>query len=224
MATFPAISFIIRQAPDQETKTQVKIYLCGQKHFGAEAFKALRDAGHEIAGVSAPAEDSRGGVDRLRAQADANAIPWMKSGALSAAMMPPGIDLIVAAHSHDFINESTRCATKYGAIGYHPSLLPLHRGKDAIVWTISMGDKVAGGSVYWLNDVMDGGPIAAQEHVFVLPGDTPEELWRRDLAPLGLRLLVSACNDIAAGRLVKRVQNESIATVEPSIKKTQQAA
>ena len=191
---------------------QMNIYLCGQKYFGAEVFKALREAGHNIVGVSAPAED------RLRAQAESCGVPWMKSGLLSEATIPPGVDLIVAAHSHDFITEPTRLRTKYGAIGYHPSLLPLHRGKDALRWTILKEDKVAGGSVYWLSEIMDGGPIAAQEHVFVLPGDTAEELWRRDLAPLGIRLLCAVCNDIANGRIIKRVQNESIATSEPTIK------
>lgn len=198
----------------------MNIYLCGQKYFAAEVFRALREAGHQIVGVSSPPEDSRGGHDRLRAQAILFGIPWMQSGMLNKSTMAANVDLIVTAHSHDFITEATRRCAKYGAIGYHPSLLPLHRGKDALYWTIKMGDKVTGGSIYWLSNSMDGGEIAAQEHVFVLPGDTPEELWRRDLAPLGVRLLVAVCADIANGRIVKRVQNESIATKEPSINKT----
>lgn len=196
----------------------MNIYICGQKHFGAEVFSLLSNAGHTIVGVSAPALNSDGNADRLRAAAEAKGVPWMKSGLLNENTIPEGIDLIVAAHSHDFIREPTRAKTTYGAIGYHPSLLPLHRGKDAVIWTIRMGDKIAGGSVYWLNESMDGGPIAAQEHVFVLPGDTPESLWKRDLAPLGIRLLGNVCADVANGKIVKQEQNESIATVEPSIK------
>lgn len=197
----------------------VNIYICGQKHFGAEAFTALLHAGHRIVGVSSPAANKEGNTDRLKAVAEANNVPWMKSGLLNENTIPDNVDLIVTAHSHDFVRAPTRAKTTYGAIGYHPSLLPLHRGKDAIIWTIQMGDKVTGGTVYWLDEVMDGGPVAAQEHVFVLPGDTPESLWKRDLAPLGIRLLTEVCNDIANGKVVKIVQNESIATVEPSIKK-----
>jgi len=200
-------------------KNPVNIYICGQKHFGAEAFTALLDAGHHIVGVSSPATNSEGGTDRLKAAAEAANVPWMKSGLLNENTLPANVDLIVTAHSHDFVRAPTRAKTTYGAIGYHPSLLPLHRGKDAIIWTIRMGDKVTGGTVYWLDEVMDGGPIAAQEHVFVLPGDTPETLWKRDLAPLGIRLLTQVCDDIAHGKIVKIVQNESIATTEPSIKK-----
>ncbi|WP_293780745.1 formyltransferase family protein [uncultured Oxalicibacterium sp.] len=198
----------------------MNIYICGQKHFAAEVFTALKDAGHTIVGVSSPEFGSDGSSpDRLKALAEAAGVKWMKSGVLNENTIPDGVDLIVTAHSHDFVREPTRNKTTYGAIGYHPSLLPLHRGKDAIIWTIEKGDKVTGGSVYWLNEVMDGGPIAAQEHVFVLPGDTPDILWKRDLQPLGIKLLVQACNDISQGNIIKKIQNEDIATVEPSMKK-----
>lgn len=197
----------------------MNIYICGQKHFGAEVFTFLSNAGHTIVGVSSPALSGDGGDDRLKAVAEAAGVKWMKSGLLNENTIPANVDLIVTAHSHDFVRLPTRNKTTHGAIGYHPSLLPIHRGKDAIIWTIQMGDKVTGGSVYWLDEVMDGGPIAAQEHVFVLPGDTPELLWKRDLAPLGIRLLDEVCNDIAQGKIIKKVQDESIATSEPSIKK-----
>ena len=79
-----------------------------------------------------------------------------------------------------------------------------------------MGDPVAGGSVYWLTDSVDAGPIAAQEHVFVAPGDTPERLWRDKLAPLGVKLTLKALEDLAAGWIVARRQDEACATWEPS--------
>ena len=198
----------------------MNIYICGQKHFGAEAFSALLAAGHQIVGVSSPEFGGDGASpDRLKAVAEAAGVKWMKSGLLNENTIPENVDLIVTAHSHDFVRLPTRNKTTHGAIGYHPSLLPLHRGKDAIIWTIEKGDKVTGGSVYWLDEVMDGGPIAAQEHVFVLPGDTPDLLWKRDLQPLGIKLLLQACKDISEGRIIKKIQNEEIATVEPSMKK-----
>jgi methionyl-tRNA formyltransferase len=197
----------------------MNIYICGQKYFGAEVFSALLKDGHNIVGVSAPAEGGQGKPDRLREVAEAHNVPWMKSGVLNETNISDNVDLIVTAHSWDFIREPLRNKTTYGALGYHPSLLPIHRGKDAVIWTIRMGDKVTGGSVYWLTDEMDAGPIAAQEHVFVLPGDTPELIWQRDLLPLGITLLRQVCNDVANGKIVKVPQNEAIATTEPSIKK-----
>jgi methionyl-tRNA formyltransferase len=131
--------------------------------------------------------------------------------------MPNGIDLIVAAHSHDFIGEKTRLRATYGGIGYHPSALPLHRGRDAVRWAVKMGDRITGGSVYRLSNRMDGGEILDQEFVFIRPGDDAETLWRRDLAPLGVRLLAETVARIAAdGHVPGKPQDEEIATFEPS--------
>lgn len=225
MAKYAASSDALQFSLASSSTTSIKsnsfmnIYICGQKYFGAEVFAALLQDGHNIVGVSSPAEGGQGNKDRLREIAEANNVPWMKSGVLNEDNIPDNVDLIVTAHSWDFIREPLRNKTTYGALGYHPSLLPLHRGKDAVIWTIRMGDKVTGGSVYWLTDEMDAGPIAAQEHVFVQPGDTPELIWQRDLLPLGIELLRQVCRDVANGKIIKVPQNEAIATTEPSIKK-----
>lgn len=190
----------------------MRVMLCGQKWFGAEVFRAIRAGGVEVAAVSAPVGD------RLWAQADLRGVPIVPAGTLCARRMPAGIDLIVAAHSHDFIGERTRNRARFGAIGYHPSLLPLHRGRDAVRWAIRMRERVTGGTVYRLSNRMDGGRILAQEHVLVRPDDTAEELWRRDLAPLGVRLLADVVAQYAnGGPPVGRRQDETLATWEPSI-------
>ncbi len=100
-----------------------------------------------------------------------------------------GTDLIVTAHSHARISKQALAAAKLGGIGYHPSLLPRHRGIAAVEWTIREGDPIAGGTVYHLADRMDAGAIAAQEWCFVKKGETARELWERALAPLGQKLL-----------------------------------
>jgi methionyl-tRNA formyltransferase len=70
--------------------------------------------------------------------------------------------------------------------------------------------------VYWLTDSIDSGPIAAQQHVFIRPGETAETLWRGQLAPLGIRLLLKALADIDSGLAVRVPQDEQCATWEPS--------
>jgi methionyl-tRNA formyltransferase len=190
----------------------LRVLLAGQKYFGAEVYRELRKLDAvEIVAVSAPMDD------RLRAQADLYGTPTILAGTLKAETMPNGIDLIVAAHSHDFIGEKTRLRATYGGIGYHPSALPLHRGRDAVRWAVKMGDRITGGSVYRLSNRMDGGEILDQEFVFIRPGDDAETLWRRDLAPLGVRLLAETVARIAAdGHVPGKPQDEEIATFEPS--------
>jgi methionyl-tRNA formyltransferase len=79
-----------------------------------------------------------------------------------------------------------------------------------------MGDPVTGGTVYWLNQNVDGGPIAAQDWCWIRPEDNAMELWKSVLQPMGLRLFEKVLADIAGGTLVRVPQDESVATWEPS--------
>lgn len=200
----------------------MRILLSGQKHFGEAVFHLCREEGHELVAVAAPpfssSRSSTGGplLDRLRFAAELAQVPWIPSDSLRAQSVPERTDLIIAAHSHAFIGRKTRNRARLGAIGYHPSLLPLHRGRDAIRWTIHLKEKITGGTVFWLTDSVDSGPVAAQAHAFVRPNDSAETLWRETLLPLGLHLLRQVLADLVSGCKVAVPQEESLATWEPS--------
>ncbi len=186
----------------------MKLILAGQKSFGAAVLAMALEERHEVLQVSAPAGD------RLADAAWAAGIEHRTE--ISAATVADGADLIVCAHAHVFVSERARERTRLGGIGYHPSLLPRHRGRDAVRWTIHMGDEVSGGTVYWLSNRVDAGPMAAQDWVWVRPDDDASSLWRRELFPLGVRLLRETLRDLAAGVIVKEPQDEANATWEPS--------
>jgi methionyl-tRNA formyltransferase len=135
-----------------------------------------------------------------------------------ASDIAPRTDLIVTAHSHARVAKQALAATKLGGIGYHPSLLPRHRGMAAVEWTIKEGDPIAGGTVYHLADRMDAGAIAAQDWCFVKKGETARELWERALAPLGQRLLAEVIDYVKVhGSLPSRPQDEQFATKAPNL-------
>jgi methionyl-tRNA formyltransferase len=191
----------------------MKLFICGQKSFGAAAFTALIGDGHEVLGVCSP----RDGDKLFDAAADAGLLP-VSPNALRSSDIPPGTDLIVCAHNHAYISYEVRKAARLGAISYHPSLLPRHRGRDAIEWAIRMHDPVTGGTVYWLDDGADTGPIAKQEWCWIEPGQTASELWRKTLFPLGTAMLRDVVSDLDLGIDVPRErQNEKVATFEPAL-------
>lgn len=192
----------------------MRVMLVGQKWLGAEVLAMLRASGHEVACVAAPAGD------RLHAAAVVASIPVGDPGAaLPAAWVPEGIDLVVAAHAHCFVTRAARARSRLGAIGYHPSLLPRHRGRDAVRWAIHMREPITGGTVYWMTNRADAGPVAAQDWCHILPGDDPVGLWRRELGPMGVRLLASVVADVTAGLLVREPQDETLATWEPAFER-----
>ncbi|MDR1890102.1 MAG: hypothetical protein LBQ81_12115 [Zoogloeaceae bacterium] len=194
----------------------MRIVIIGQKWLGAETLKLCLKRGDTIAGVLAPGLKGEE-YDRLYAAAQQSGIPVETCGRLvEARHIPPRTDLIIAAHAHAYISEPARQATRYGALGYHPSLLPRHRGRDAVRWTLHMRDPIAGGTAYWMDNGADTGPIAAQHWCHVLSTDTARTLWQRDLAPIGLCLIEQVLSDLDKGILTAVPQPDDCITWEPA--------
>jgi methionyl-tRNA formyltransferase len=194
----------------------MRITLVGSRHFGVTTLDMLGQHGVDVARVVvADAED------RLAAAAKAAGIEVVVQASpklVVAQEIAEGTDLIVTAHSHARISKEALAAAKLGGIGYHPSLLPRHRGIAAVEWTIREGDPIAGGTVYHLADRMDAGPIAVQEWCFVRKGESARELWERALAPLGQKLLGEVVDYAKAHKsLPAKPQQEEFATKAPSL-------
>lgn len=131
----------------------------------------------------------------------------------------PVCDLGIAVYCQRFLSANIRARCGLGVLAYHPSLLPRHRGRDAIRWTIAMREPIAGGTAYWMDETADTGPIEAQDWCHVLPGESPAELWRRALAPMGVHLLIKCVERLASGEQPNRIpQDERVATFEPAFK------
>jgi methionyl-tRNA formyltransferase len=166
----------------------MKCALVGSRFFAASVFEALRqEQGIEISCVVAPAGD-----DRLAVAARAAGVPLHvleNPRNVPEEAIVEGTDLIIAAHTHARVSDGALARARLGGVGYHPSLLPRHRGIAAVEWTILEGDPIAGGSIYHLADGWDAGALAAQDWCFVLKGETARELWERALAPMGLELI-----------------------------------
>jgi glycine cleavage system regulatory protein/folate-dependent phosphoribosylglycinamide formyltransferase PurN len=197
----------------------VKCTLVGSRYFGASVFAALRKDGIAIARVVAPAAD-----DRLAVAAKAADVPvhiLANPKIVPAEAIPEGTDLVVAAHTHARVSNEALARSRLGGIGYHPSLLPRHRGIAAVEWTIMQGDPIAGGSVYHLADGWDAGAVAAQDWCFVGKGETARELWERALAPMGLALLSKVVRHAAEhGSVPSFAQDERYATKAPMLRRT----
>jgi methionyl-tRNA formyltransferase len=195
----------------------MRITLVGSRYFGATAFDVLRKQGVEIARVVVPQAD-----DRLAAAAAAAGVEVVipeNPMLVPADAIAHDTDLIVTAHSHARVSNEALTRAQLGGIGFHPSLLPRHRGMAAIEWTVREGDPIAGGTIYHLAERMDSGAIAAQDWCFVKKGETARELWERALAPMGLRLLGEVVAQAAkTGKLPARAQDEQFATKAPVIK------
>ncbi|MDO4693028.1 MAG: formyltransferase family protein [Eikenella sp.] len=182
----------------------MRIVIIGQKWLAASLLANCQQQGHTVSAVSAPHGD------RLAQSAAESGIPNLPQDRL------PDCDIILCAHAHVFVGHATRAKAKYGAFGYHPSLLPRHRGRDAVRWALHMREAVTGGTVYQLDDGADTGPIAVQDWCHIAPDDTVETLWRQKLAPMGLCLFAELLLRVGSGNLTLTPQSAELATWEPA--------
>ena len=131
----------------------MKCTLVGSRYFGAAVLDALLKDGTEIVRVVAPAADDRIALAAQKAGIGVHVLSNPKI--VPGDAIADGTDLIVAAHTHARVSNEALARSRLGGIGYHPSLLPRHRGIAAVEWTIMEGDPIAGGSVYHLADGWD---------------------------------------------------------------------
>jgi methionyl-tRNA formyltransferase len=194
----------------------MRITLVGSRHFGVTTLQMLRQ--HDVDVVRVFVTDAEDRLAEAARAAGIEVVVQANPKLVVAAEIAPATDLIVTAHSHARIGKDALAVSRLGGIGYHPSLLPRHRGIAAVEWTIRAKDPIAGGTVYHLADRMDAGAIAAQDWCFVGKDETARQLWERALAPMGQKLLADVIDYAKAhDALPARPQDEQFATNAPAL-------
>jgi phosphoribosylglycinamide formyltransferase-1 len=114
-----------------------------------------------------------------------------------AALQP---DLVVLAGFMRVL--SGAFVQRWPVVNIHPSLLPAFPGAHAVGEALAWGVKVTGVTVHFVDELVDHGPIIAQEAVPVHDGDTPETLHAR-LQKVEHQLLPDVVRDWCSGRLIR---------------------
>ena len=121
-------------------------------------------------------------------------------------------DLIWVIGWSQIVGEALREIPALGVVGYHPSPLPRLRGRAVIPWTILLGERTTGGSLFWIDEGTDTGPLLCQEAFDVEPDETATTLYRKHMDVLG-RLLTNAVSALAAGDPPRVRQDDDRASV-----------
>ncbi len=115
---------------------------------------------------------------------------------LADAVALQDADLVVLAGFMRILSGAFLARWPGRVLNVHPSLLPAFRGADAVGDALAAGVDVTGVSVHLVDELVDHGPILAQEPVPVLPGDTRETLLAR-LHDVEHRLLPRCVDELA---------------------------
>ena len=98
---------------------------------------------------------------------------------LANLLKTAGVDLVVLAGFMRVLKEPMLTAFPHRIINLHPSLLPKFPGLEAWSQALTVGEKVTGCTVHYVDAGVDTGEIIAQREVPILPGDTAESLHAR---------------------------------------------
>jgi len=170
----------------------VRIAIMGQAAFGAKVLETLSGRGEEIIAAWLPRGKAGGKIDPLQTAAENRGIPAWQPESYEAqetieAFRVSRPDLLIMAFVTDIIPLPLINIPTQGAICYHPSLLPRHRGGSAINWALIMGDQETGLSIFWTDAGIDTGPILLQKRIPIEPEDTAGALYFNRLEQIRVR-------------------------------------
>jgi methionyl-tRNA formyltransferase len=161
----------------------------------------------------------RVGRDLVRAAA-ARGIPVLRhrpgdDAGLAADLQRLEPDLVCVATFPHLLGAAVLAVPGRGALGLHPSLLPLHRGPSPLFWTYFHDDSEAGVTVFWMSAGEDTGDVIFQERV-PLPRGRPGADLYAEITQRGAKLLARAVAEVEAGTAPRVAQDQSRATREPA--------
>ena len=197
----------------------MKIAVIGQAAFGKDVLAALIDAGENVVGVFCPPDREGRPADPIKQESAERDVPVfqfrrMRRKPAIDAFQDLNADLCVMAFVTDIVPEAILEAPSHGAIQYHPSLLPKHRGPSSMNWPIIWGEKKTGLSIFWPDKGLDTGPVLLQKEVEITPDDTLGSLYFGKLYPMGVDAMVESVRMVRDGSAPKIDQDHSQATYE----------
>jgi methionyl-tRNA formyltransferase len=199
----------------------MRVAIIGQQDFGKATMEAFLARGDDVAAVFCAPEKGRPDPLRLAAQEKGLTVhqfPRLTDPAALEAMQAANVQVGVMAFVTQFVPQSLCEIPQHGTIQFHPSLLPLHRGASSISWSIILGRKETGFSIFRPTDGLDEGPVVLMRSVPIEPDDTLGTLYFNKIFPAGVQGLLDAADQVVAGDATQQVQDETNAGYEGIIR------
>jgi len=186
---------------------------------GRRCLEACAEAGAEVAAVvtlPGPIDPNRSG----QCSFDDLGVPLIETEDVNspetiAAVREAAPDAIFVVGWSQLIRGELFEVASQGMFGMHPTLLPRHRGRAAIPWTILTGLSRTGVTLFEIVDPSaDSGPIIGRREVEVAPDETATTLYDK-LLEAHVDLIREHVPQIAAGTAPRTPQDAKRASAWP---------
>jgi len=88
-------------------------------------------------------------------------------------------DFIFVAGWSELLNSDILTAAKRGVIGFHPAKLPADRGRSVLAWQIEDGYKETALTMFYYNNIPDGGDIIGREIMTICEFETINDILNK---------------------------------------------
>ena len=202
----------------------MRVAIIGQQDFGKATLEAFLKRGDEVAAVFCAPEKGR--PDPLRVAAQERGLivhqfPKLTDPEALEAMKAANVQVGVMAFVTQFVPQALCDIPIFGTIQFHPSLLPLHRGASSMSWSIILGRKETGFSIFRPTDGLDEGPVMLTRSVPIEDEDTLGSLYFGKIFPMGVAGLVEVADMVVSGKAPALVQYEPQAGYEGIIREAE---
>lgn len=171
--------------------------------FGLAAFAGLaaRVAGARMKGSSISAICRKRRVHYSTVE-DVNSSNFLNS---LRALAP---DVLVSVSCPQLFKAPLIALPPKGILNIHGAILPHYRGVMPSFWMLANGEKQAGVSIYFVNELIDAGDLCGQRKFDVHPGESLDQFLRRSKS-IAAELLLEVLAEIRAGEVERRPLNLS---------------
>ena len=207
----------------------MKLVFCGTPDFAVPTLEAVIAAGHEVALVVTQPDRAAGRglevhVPPVKEAALKHGLPVVQpekiknNAELRAQLEEIKPDAILVVAYGRIIPQWMLELPRFGNINLHGSLLPKYRGAAPIQWAVACGEVVTGVTTMRLDAGLDTGDMLLAAVCPVGQEETAVDVYGC-LAPLGAELMVETLKRLEAGTICPEVQDHSLATLAPILKR-----
>jgi methionyl-tRNA formyltransferase len=206
----------------------IRTVFMGTPEFALGTLEGLIDAGCQLVGVYSQPDRPSGRGNKLtpppvKVRAEQGGIPFFQPLKLRQPEAVEQLrelapDLIVVVAYGQILPKSVLEIPRYGCINVHASLLPAYRGAAPINQVIIEGKSETGVTTMYMDVGLDTGDMLVKRIIPIGPLETAGELHDR-LAVLGREAMEETLHQLCAGTLRREVQDDSLSSYAPMLKK-----
>jgi len=192
----------------------MRIVFIGSVYFSLKMLEQLIEMNADIVGVCTRKNLSiNSDHSDLSSYCELNKIPWIYSDDVNSPNTLSWIrdlrpDIILCFGWSQLLKENLLKIPEFGVIGFHPSQLPINRGKHPIIWALVLGLEETGSTFFKMDLGIDNGEIISQKNIRISTDDNASTLYEKIIRVAQVQLIDLLAN-IKQGKLILRKQHNS---------------